>query len=144
MPLSHTDSIRSVRVTFKNLSLLHKVDIFHAAQKGVSTKYFYDFASAIDMADKDLATMINLSSRTVSNYHENRAKFEPIYGEHLLKLISVYLLGEEIFGSVAEFNYWLNKPIWKTNERPIDRLVTSVGVDLVTEEIEKIAQGYPL
>lgn len=144
MPISYTDSKPSLRGKFKNLPLRNRADIFLTAQKGVSTKSFYDFATVIEMADKDLAGMINLSSRTVSNYKETRKNFEPIHGEHLLKLIALYLAGEEIFGNVQEFHYWLNKPLWKSSERPIDKLVTSLGVDLIAEEIEKIAQGYPL
>ena len=78
-----------------------------------------------------------------SNYKERRKSLEPIYSEHLLKLIALFEKGEEIFGSIDEFNYWLRKPFWGSEEKPIDWLVTSGGVDLVAEEIDQLAQGYP-
>ena len=67
------------------------------------------------------------------------------HGEHsLLKLIALYKKGEEIFGSIDEFDYWLKKPFWKSQQKPIDCLVTSEGVDFINEEIDKLAQGYPV
>lgn len=128
---------------FKSLNLT-TYEIFLSARKGIKTKVFYDFATTIKMSEKNLASIINLSARTISNYKEKKKTLEPLYSEHLLKLIALFEKGEEIFGSIDEFNYWLRKPFWNSKEKPIDWLVTSVGVDLVTEEIDKLAQGYPV
>lgn len=128
---------------FKSLNLT-TYEIFLSARKGIKTKVFYDFATTIKMPEKNLASIINLSARTISNYKEKKKTLEPLYSEHLLKLIALFEKGEEIFGSIDEFNYWLRKPFWNSKEKPIDWLVTSVGVDLVTEEIDKLAQGYPV
>ena len=133
----------SIKYKFKDLDFVSNHAIFSTARKGVRTKIFYDFAETIKMSERNLASIINLSSRTISNYKEKRKMLEPTYSEHLLKLIALYEKGEEIFGNIDEFNYWLNKPFWKSEEKPIDWLVTTGGVDLVTEEIENLAQGYP-
>ena len=45
---------------------------------------------------------------------------------------------------LSEFNYWLRKPFWNNGQKPVEWLVTSGGVDLMMEEIEKLAQGYPV
>jgi putative toxin-antitoxin system antitoxin component (TIGR02293 family) len=104
---------------------------------------FYDFADTIKMSEKNLAFIINLSARTISNYKEKRKNLEPLYSEHLLKIIALFEKGEEIFGNIDEFTYWLNKPFWNSKQKPIDWIVTSGGVDLVMEELDKLAQGYP-
>lgn len=96
------------------------------------------------MPEKNLAAIINLSSRTISNYKDSQKKLEPLYGEHLLKLIVLFEKGEQIFGNIDEFNYWLQKPFWNSSEKPMDWLNTSGGVDFLTEELEKLAQGYPV
>ena len=142
MTISITNK-NSIKYKFKDLDFVSNHAIFSTARKGVRTKIFYDFAETIKMSERNLASIINLSSRTISNYKEKRKMLEPTYSEHLLKLIALYEKGEEIFGNIDEFNYWLNKPFWKSEEKPIDWLVTSGGVDLVTEEIENLAQGYP-
>ncbi|MEO6818923.1 MAG: antitoxin Xre-like helix-turn-helix domain-containing protein [Ginsengibacter sp.] len=133
----------SVKNRFKDLDFISNNAIFFSARKGLGTKIFYDFAETIKMPERNLASIINLSSRTISNYKAQRKKLEPIYSEHLLKLIALFEKGEEIFGNIDEFNYWLRKPFSQSEEKPIDWLLTSGGVDLVNEEIDQLAQGYP-
>jgi putative toxin-antitoxin system antitoxin component (TIGR02293 family) len=134
----------SMRSRFKHLGFINSHAMFFAARKGVRTSIFYDLAETIRMPEKQLASLINLSARTISNYQENRKVLAPSYSEHLLKLIALYEKGEHVFGSIDEFNYWLNKPFWNAKEKPMDWLVTPGGVDLVMEEIEQLAQGYPV
>jgi len=134
----------SIKYRFKNLDFLNKHAIFTSAKKGLNVKIFYDFAATIKMNEKDLASLINLSARTISNYKLKNKPFEPSYSEHLLKLIALYEKGEEVFGNIDEFNYWLNKPYWNSKERPMDWLITPGGVDLVIEEIDQLQQGYPI
>ncbi len=144
MPVNRIDQEVNVRDRFRNLKIGNRKEVFVAATKGVKAGVFYELAEITGMSDKELASTINLSARTVSNYRDARRSFEPVYGEHLLKLVALYMKGEEIFGSVSEFNYWLNKPLWKSSNKPLDWLITPGGVDLAMEEIEKIAQGYPI
>jgi putative toxin-antitoxin system antitoxin component (TIGR02293 family) len=143
MQTALTSNRNSVKNKFKDLSLLNNYSIVVSARKGLKTKIFYDFADVIKMPEKNLASIINLSSRTISNYKEKRKSLEPLYSEHLLKLIALFEKGEEIFGNIDEFNYWLNKPFWNSERKPMDWLITQGGVDLIMEEIDKLAQGYP-
>lgn len=137
-------SEHSLKDKFRDLAIVNNYALVSSAHKGVSTKVFYDFADAVKIPEKTLAAIINLSARTISNYKEKKKDLEPLYSEHLLKLIALYKKGEEIFGSIDEFNYWLKKPFWNSEQKPIDWLVTSGGVDLIMEEIDKLAQGYPV
>lgn len=132
----------TIRGRFKNLKVNNSYAIVSSARRGVKAKIFYDLAEIINMPEKILAGIINLSARTISNYNENRKDLEPVYGEHLLKLIALYEKGEQVFGNVKEFNYWLNKPFWNSKEKPIDWMNTPGGVDLIMEELDKLAQGY--
>jgi putative toxin-antitoxin system antitoxin component (TIGR02293 family) len=133
----------SVRDRFSKLDLNSAFAIVFSARKGVKPKVFYDFAESIKMSEKNLALLLNLSSRTIGNYKARQKTLEPANSEHLLKLISLYALGEDIFGSIDEFNYWLQKPFWNAREKPIDWLVTPGGVDLVIDELGRLSHGYP-
>lgn len=133
---------KSIRNKFRNLDLKNSFAIVFSARKGIKPKVFYDFADSIKMPEKNLAVLINLSSRTISNYKERQKTLDPIQSEHLLKLISLFGKGEEIFGNVDEFNYWLQKPFWNAKERPIDWLVTPGGVDLVMDELDRLSHAY--
>lgn len=133
-----------IRNKFKDLDIVSNYSIVFSARKGVKAETFYDFAETIKMPEKNLAFIINLSARTISNYKIKRKNLEPLYSEHLLKIIALFKRGEEIFGTIDEFSYWLNKPFWNEKQKPIDWIVTSGGVDLVLDEIDKLAQGYPV
>src|SRR5258708_29915485 len=137
-PISNT-----IRTRFGNLDLKSTYAIVFSARKGIKPKVFYDFADSIKMPEKNLALLLNLSSRTISNYKEQQKTLEPVQSEHLLKLIALFGQGEEIFGNVDEFNYWLRKPFWNPREKPIDWLVTPRGVDLVADELDRLAHAYP-
>lgn len=134
----------SVRNRFKNLGLDNLYRLISMARKGIKPKVFYDFAEVINMPEKSLAGIINLSARTLSNYKEQKKTLEPVFSEHLLKLIYLFEKGETIFGNVDEFSYWLKKPFWNVKETPMDWIVTPGGVDLLIKELEKLAQGYPV
>ena len=129
---------------FNRFSIQDDYKLLKKAREGLKTDVFYSLADAIKMPEKALASVINLSPRTISNYRDQEKELDPIYSEHLLKLINLYSFGKEIFGNLDEFTLWMNRPFWNSEERPIDFISTSGGVDLVYEEIEKLAQGYPV
>src|SRR5579875_299877 len=93
----------TVQSRFKNLNVNNAYAIVLSARKGIKPKIFYDLAEVIKMPEKALAAIINLSARTISNYKEQQKVLEPVYSEHLLKLIALYEKGESVFGNVDEF-----------------------------------------
>jgi putative toxin-antitoxin system antitoxin component (TIGR02293 family) len=132
----------SIRDRFKSLDLQSAFELVVHARKGIKPKLFYEFADAINIPEKKLALLINISSRTIHNYKEQQKPLDPIQSEHLLKLIALYREGEDLFGNIEEFNYWLQKPFWNSKEKPIDWLTTPGGVDLVKDELGRLSHGY--
>ena len=133
----------NLKSKFKHIDMDSNFSIVLSARKDLHTKVFYDFAEAIKMPERRLAAIMNVSARTISNYKDAQKTLEPLYGEHLLKLIALFERGEELFGTIDEFNYWLQKPFWNSTERPADWLTTGGGVDFLSEELDKMAEGYP-
>ena len=131
----------TLHIKFNVIDVSDDMKVFQYARQGLKPGLFYDFAEAINISNKSLADLLNISSRTISNYKEQKKLLEPVYGEHLLKLIGLYKKGVGLFGTVDEFSYWLNKPFWNSKERPMDWLSTPGGVDLVADELMKIAYG---
>jgi uncharacterized protein (DUF2384 family) len=134
----------NLKSKFNHIDMDTNFSIVLSARKGLNTKIFYDFAEAIKMPEKNLAAIMNLSARTISNYKESQKSLEPLYGEHLLNLRALFEKGEELFGTVDEFHYWLQKPFWNSAEKPAEWLNTGGGVDFLSEELDKLAQGYPV
>jgi len=127
---------------FQNLHLDNPVQMALSARQGIAAVLFYSFAQSIKMPEKTLAQLLHTHPRTISNYREQQKSLNPIESEHLLKLVALFIKGEELFGNVDEFNYWLQKPFWDGNEKPIDWLITPGGVDLVGDELSRLAHGY--
>lgn len=144
MPAVAINNKNSVGYRFRSFDLSNLNAIVSAARKGIKTKVFYDFAETINMPETRLAAVINISSRTISNYKNEEKLLEPMYSEHLLKLIQLFEKGEELFGSVDEFNYWLKKSFLNKKITHGELINTVGGVDLISEELEKLAQGYPI
>lgn len=136
------DVSKSILARFSSLDIDSTFKLVFSARKGITAKVFYDFASSIKMPEKNLASLLNVSSRTISNYKEQQKKLEPAQSEHLLKLITLFAKGEAVFSNVDEFNYWLQKPFWNAEEKPMEWLVTPGGVDLVMEELDRLAHAY--
>lgn len=134
----------SVKNRFKRLKVSDPYSLVASARKGIKSRVFYDFAATIKIPEKTLAGIINISARTISNYKEQQKPLDPVQGEHLLKLIALYEKGENIFGNIDEFNYWLKKPFWNTKEIPLDWAVTPGGIDLLMKELDRLAEGYPV
>lgn len=130
--------------TLRKLEIHDDYSLIKKARQGVNTDIFYALARAINMPEKTLASIINLSPRTISNYRDQDKHLDANYSEHLLKLINLYKFGQEIFGDFEEFDLWLQRPFWDSEDKPIDFISTPGGVDLIHEEIEKIALGYPV
>jgi len=57
----------------------------------------------------------------------------------LILTSSLIQKGEDVFSNIDEFNYWLKGPFWNSEQKPIDWLVIPDGVDLIMEEIDKLA-----
>lgn len=114
------------------------------SREGINTNVFYLFADKAKIPEKTLASIINLSPRTISNYRDQDKTMEANYSEHLLKLIALFEKGREYLGSTDQFKQWLEKPFWDADEKPADFLNTSGGVDLLMDRLERMAQGYPI
>lgn len=133
-----------VRKKFKNIDLKDQLSIVYSARKGIKPNVFYSFSDIAKIPESNLASLIHLHQRTIKNYKDQQKSLAPVESEHLLKLIALFIKGEELLGSVDDFNYWLQKPFWDSKEKPIDWLNTPGGVDLVSDELDQLSHGYAI
>jgi putative toxin-antitoxin system antitoxin component (TIGR02293 family) len=127
---------------FDKLGLKDNLTIVHSARRGINPSVFYSFAQSANITEKNLAAIIHLHPRTLKNYTANQKKLDPVESEHLLKLIALFVKGEELFGNVNEFNEWLKEESLSIKEKPLSLLNTPGGTDIISEELDKLAHGY--
>lgn len=124
-----------------SLSISNNRDISINARTGIDPELFFAALKDFKLSNYQLEQLLHISSRTIQNKIEKKINLGPVHSEHLLKLMALYIKGVELFRTVDEFNHWLNKPFWFSNEKPINWLVTPGGIDAVMDELVKMAYG---
>ncbi len=131
-----------IKITAQNALVTYNTrDISINARIGVDPRVFFQALADFKLSNQQLEALLHISSKTIQNKIEKNVSLGPVHSEHLLKLQALYLKGVELFRTVDEFNHWLNKPFWFSNEKPADWLVTPGGIDAVMDELIKMAYG---
>ena len=89
-----------------------------------------------------LAAILGITLKTLRAYQQEDKLFDTAKSEQLLKLTQVGEVGQEVFGDVEALQRWLSKPAYGlANQVPLELLHTSGGIDLVLDELTRIAYG---
>ena len=115
--------------------------IVFSAQEGVSAKIFEDVVKLFGHGDY-MTEVVDLTYKTIKKYYKEDMKFSPSRSEIMLKMVSLYKNGMSVFGDRDAFMNWLTKPAYGIHGKiPFDLVKTSDGIDLVTEELDRIRYG---
>jgi putative toxin-antitoxin system antitoxin component (TIGR02293 family) len=103
---------------------------------------FNDMVKVADY-DKDFAAgLLDLSYKTVSRYQKEKKTFSPLQSEYIIKTITLFHKGEEVFGTTESFKRWLDKPAFGLgNIIPRNIITTVSGINFVMEELNRIERG---
>ena len=113
-----------------------------AARKGLPAATAFEVAEAFQLQAGQLEAIYELSTKTLRSYTQSKKLLNAASSEKTLKIIALYQLGVEVFGEAAAFLRWLGKPAHGlAGEVPLPLLETSGGIDLVEEELSRIAYG---
>ncbi len=116
--------------------------ITRTARVGVSTREIKKISESFNLSATDIAKVLGVNEKTVRNYQRQESRLSPQQGEQLLKYKLLRERGTEVFGAKEAFDRWLHKPAYGLDgDLPIDLLVTSEGINLVYDEVERIANG---
>lgn len=112
------------------------------ARSGVPAKTAFAVASLLQISADELADVLHLTSKTLRTYREANKRLAPTASEQVLKLLALARQGSEVFGEAAAFRRWLGKPAYGLDHQlPLALLQTSGGIDLVADEVSRIAYG---
>jgi putative toxin-antitoxin system antitoxin component (TIGR02293 family) len=112
------------------------------ARTGVLAKTAFDVAALLLLQTDELADLLHTTTKTLRTYRQGKKRLGPAASEQVLKLLALARKGEEVFGSAAAFRRWLEKPAYGLDSQPpLSLLETSGGIDLVADEVARIAYG---
>ncbi|GAA4007854.1 hypothetical protein GCM10022408_19950 [Hymenobacter fastidiosus] len=113
-----------------------------AARKGLPAATAFEVAEAFELQTPQLEAIYELSTKTLRSYTQSKKLLNAAGSEKTLKIIALYQLGVEVSGDAPAFRHWLGKPAHGlAGEVPLPLLETSGGIDLVAEELSRIAYG---
>ena len=107
--------------------------------------YATSFNDMVEVAeyDKDFAAgLLDLSYKTVTRYQKEKKKFSPLQSEYIIKTITLFYKGEEVFGTTESFKRWLDKPAYGLGNKIPRNIITTVsGINFVMDELNRIERG---
>lgn len=112
------------------------------ARAGVPAKTAFAVANLLQLSAEELADILHLTTKTLRTYREANKRLTPTASEQVLKLLALARQGGEVFGEATAFRRWLEKPAYGLDHQaPLGLLQTSGGIDLVADEVSRIAYG---
>ncbi|MBD0255201.1 MAG: DUF2384 domain-containing protein [Cytophagales bacterium] len=112
------------------------------ALEGIDAGFVGKVAKNLLIQQEEIAQILHLSSKTLRNYEIEHKKLNPTTSEQVLKLQLMAEKGKEVFGDPQAFLRWLRKPAYGLEDQiPMNLLQTSGGIDLIIEELDRIAYG---
>ncbi len=116
------------------LHLLHTTDI--------NWKYVNAIKTYTDFNDDILSGWLNISVKTFREYKKPNSVFKENVKEQVLLLLSLIKHGTEVFGSVKEFDTWLNQEnFYFDNKSPISFINTVTGIKFIDDRLTAMEYG---
>ncbi len=116
--------------------------LINMIRKGIGFTAFEKFAREFPYSLAEWSVFLHLSERSMQRYKKEKRAFDPLQSEKIVEIAMLFKLGEEIFGSRALFNAWLQTESLPLNKiKPIALIDNSFGIGLVKDELLRIEHG---
>lgn len=111
---------------------------------GLPGKVINILAKNISFSEQEISNVIHISSRSLQRWtKETKNKIlDRETSAKTVELAALFSKGRSVFGSIEAFTQWLrltNSAL--ENKKPIEFLDTSIGFDLINDELGKIEYG---
>jgi len=108
----------------------------------IDWSYMEKFKQLSFLKDERISHLFNISVKTLRKYKNPEVKFKNNIKEKLILLLSLYKHGVELFGSVDEFNAWLDlENFYFDGAKPDSFLTTVTGVRFVDDRLTAMEYG---
>ena len=131
---------KHVKQIFGNRKLDSRKDYVLLSREGISMPIFKKIIDYTGLTTKEISEILPVSERQLSRYKSDHILRKDI-SSHLIQLVELFEKGYELFGE-EKFQNWLrSKIIVLGNEKPINYLDTSIGIQMIEDIIGRIEHG---
>ena len=118
-----------------------KYDYINIIRKGLTRKSLDYLMQYTGISTLEMADIIHTSDRTLRRY-TSETILNPEQSERALEIARLYTRGEEVFDSLDAFKTWMDSNVMALgNKKPKEFLDTSLGIELLMEELGRIEHG---
>lgn len=108
----------------------------------INWKHVNAIKTLTDFDDNIISDWLNISVKTFREYKKPKSTFKENVKEQVLLLLSLIKHGVKIFGSVKEFNNWLNQEnFYFDNRNPVSFLNTITGMKFIDDRLSAMEYG---
>lgn len=121
--------------------IYNNTDFIAIIREGVPKKALDSLLVHTGISVAEMANIIKTSDRTLRRYTPQQ-KLGPEQSERLIELARLYSRGEEVFDTLDAFREWMDSPVLALgNKKPKEFLDTSLGIDMLMDELGRIEHG---
>lgn len=125
--------------SFKEIE--NDADFIYCIREGVPKQALDNIIDIAGFTMSEIALIIRTSDRTLRRY-TSKQKLNAEQSERVIELAKLYSRGEEVFGSMDAFKEWVNnRVIALGNKKPKEFMDTSIGIEILMDELGRIEHG---
>lgn len=125
----------------RNISIRNSFDYIELSRKGLTFRQLKDILNYTNLKIKDLPRIISISERQLSRYKDEQLLRRDI-SDQMIQVAKLYHKGYEIFEQASHFQEWMNSEIQGLGfEKPLHLLDTSMGIQLLINELGRLEHG---
>ncbi|MFT6335669.1 MAG: putative toxin-antitoxin system antitoxin component (TIGR02293 family) [Saprospiraceae bacterium] len=118
-----------------------KHSFLSVVKDGLGYDTLIEFMKMAEFHMDEMAHILHINSRTIRRL-DSKVSLNIDLSEKLLELLRLYRFGIEIFGGVDVFNVWIRRSIRGLGDvTPMSLLDTGIGVEIVMDELDRLAFG---
>jgi putative toxin-antitoxin system antitoxin component (TIGR02293 family) len=126
-------------------SLTSELDLVNLVRHGLTRQALFHLADTLRLTLAEAAQIFHVSLRTLQRYKQGqnprREVLDSAVSDRMVQLAELYAYGSEVLGEDI-FLKWLQTPLRTLGGKmPKELLFSSVGIDMVKDELTRIEYG---
>jgi uncharacterized protein (DUF2384 family) len=124
-------------------SAINESEILHLLYTAdINWKYVNTIKTYTDFNDDVLSDWLNISVKTFREYKKPESVFKDNVKEQVVLLLSLFKHGSNIFGSIREFELWLNhENFYLDKKTPATFMNTITGIKFIDDRLTAMEYG---
>lgn len=116
-------------------------DLITVIRAGIPRQVMDHLMEVAEISLTEMAEIVHTSDRTLRRYTPAQ-KLSQEQSERMVELARLYSRGEHVLGSLPEFREWMNTRLLAFGDRrPKEYLDTSLGINMIMDELGRIEHG---